>query len=75
MAATSSGSSGVTCGRNRASTVPSGPTRNFSKFHSTSPASPHASPGPLSPAEDAVYSYVTTMVRAYLGQSVWNPVP
>ena len=43
MAATSSGSSGVTCGRNRASTVPSGPTRNFSKFHSTSPASPPAS--------------------------------
>jgi len=37
-------------------------------------ASPHASPGPLSPAEDAVYSYVTTMARAYLGQSVWNPV-
>jgi Rieske 2Fe-2S family protein len=38
-------------------------------------ASPHASPGPLSPAEDAVYSYVTTMARAYLGQSIWNPVP
>ena len=38
-------------------------------------ASPHASPGPLSPAEDAVYFYVTTMARAYLGQSVWNPVP
>ena len=38
-------------------------------------ASPHASPGPLSPAEDAVYAYVTTMARAYRGQSVWNPVP
>ena len=38
-------------------------------------ASPHASPGPLSPAEDAVYSYVTAIARGYLGQSVWNPVP
>jgi Rieske 2Fe-2S family protein len=38
-------------------------------------ASPHASPGPLSPAEDAVYSYVTTIARGYLGRSVWNPVP
>jgi len=36
-------------------------------------ASPHASPGPLSPAEDAVYSFVTTIARAYLGQSVWGP--
>ena len=38
-------------------------------------ASPHASPGPLSPAEDAVYAFVTTMARGYLGQSVWSPVP
>ena len=38
-------------------------------------ASPHASPGPLSPAEDAVYSYVTTIARGYLGESVWSPVP
>jgi glycine betaine catabolism A len=38
-------------------------------------ASPHASPGPLSPAEDAVYSYVTTIARGYLGRSVWSPVP
>ena len=38
-------------------------------------ASPHASPGPLSPAEDAVYSFVTTIARGYLGQSVWSPVP
>jgi Rieske 2Fe-2S family protein len=37
--------------------------------------SPHASPGPLNPSEDAVYFYVTTLARAYLGQSVWNPVP
>ncbi len=36
-------------------------------------ASPHASPGPLSPAEDAVYSFVTTVARAYLGRSVWAP--
>ena len=38
-------------------------------------ASPHASPGPLSPVEDAVYSYVTSIARGYLGQSAWNPVP
>ncbi|HJY74061.1 MAG TPA: aromatic ring-hydroxylating dioxygenase subunit alpha, partial [Streptosporangiaceae bacterium] len=38
-------------------------------------ASPHASPGPLSPAEDAVYAFVTTIARGYLGQSVWSPVP
>ena len=35
-------------------------------------SSPLASPGPLSPVEDAVYSYVTTIARAYLGQSVWS---
>ncbi len=34
--------------------------------------SPHASPGPLSPAEDAVYSFVTTIARGYLGQWVWS---
>ena len=38
-------------------------------------ASPHASPGPLSPAEDAVYSFVTTIARGYLGQPAWSPVP
>ena len=36
-------------------------------------ASPHASPGPLSPAEDAVYSFVTTIARGYLGQAAWTP--
>jgi Rieske 2Fe-2S family protein len=35
-------------------------------------ASPHASPGPLSPAEDAVYSYVTAIARGYLGESLWS---
>jgi glycine betaine catabolism A len=30
-------------------------------------SSPFATPGPLSPAEDAVYSFVTTVARAYLG--------
>jgi glycine betaine catabolism A len=35
-------------------------------------SSPHARPGPLSPDEDAVYSFVTTIARGYLGQSVWN---
>ena len=38
-------------------------------------ASPHARPGPLSPAEDAVYSFVTTIARGYLGQPVSQPVP
>jgi hypothetical protein len=35
----------------------------------------HASPGPLSPAEDAVYSFVTTIARGYLGQRARSPVP
>jgi Rieske 2Fe-2S family protein len=35
-------------------------------------SSPHAMPGPLSPAEDAVYQYVTMIARGYLGQPVWN---
>ena len=34
--------------------------------------SPHALPGPLSPAEDAVYQYVTMIARGYLGQPVRN---
>jgi Rieske 2Fe-2S family protein len=36
-------------------------------------SSPHAVPGPLSPAEDAVYQFVTMVARGYLGQPVWNP--
>ena len=32
--------------------------------------SPFASPGPLAPDEDAVYSFVTTVARGYLGQRV-----
>ena len=43
MAASTSGESGSVRGRNRAATVPSGRTRNFSKFHWMSPASPPAS--------------------------------
>ena len=35
-------------------------------------ASPHSLPGPLAPNEDAVYSFVTTIARGYLGQSVWG---
>jgi Rieske 2Fe-2S family protein len=35
-------------------------------------SSPHAVPGPLSPAEDAVYQYVTMVARGYLGQPIWN---
>ena len=37
-------------------------------------SSPHASPGPLAPDEDAVYSFVTTIARGYLGQIAWGPV-
>jgi hypothetical protein len=32
--------------------------------------SPFAAPGPLSPDEDAVYSFVTTVARGYLGARV-----
>ncbi len=35
-------------------------------------ASPYAVPGPLAPNEDAVYSFVTTIARGYLGQPVWS---
>jgi glycine betaine catabolism A len=35
--------------------------------------SPHARSGPLSPTEDAVYYFVTTLARAYLGESPWIP--
>ncbi len=35
-------------------------------------SSPHAVPGPLNPAEDAVYQFVTMIARGYLGQLVWN---
>lgn len=35
--------------------------------------SPYAVPGPLSPAEDGVYQYVTMVARGYLGQPVWTP--
>jgi glycine betaine catabolism A len=35
-------------------------------------SSEHASPGPLSPDEDAVYQFVTMVGRAYLGERVWN---
>jgi Rieske 2Fe-2S family protein len=38
-------------------------------------ASPHALPGPLAPNEDAVYSFVTTIARGYLGQPVWGVAP
>jgi hypothetical protein len=43
IAATSSGSSGVTIGENRATTSPSASMRNFSKFHRMSPACPSPS--------------------------------
>ena len=37
MACTTSGDSGSVIGSKRATTLPSGPTRNFSKFHRMSP--------------------------------------
>lgn len=43
MATRSSSAAGSTVGANRAATVPSGATRNFSKFHRTSPVCPSAS--------------------------------
>ena len=36
-------------------------------------SSEHAVPGPLSPAEDAVYQFVTQVARGYVGQPVWSP--
>jgi Rieske 2Fe-2S family protein len=36
-------------------------------------SSPHAVPGPLAPAEDAVYRFVTMVARGYLGQPVQHP--
>jgi Rieske 2Fe-2S family protein len=35
-------------------------------------SSEHASPGPLSPEEDAVYQFVTMVARGYLGQPLSN---
>ncbi len=35
-------------------------------------ASRHATPGPLSPDEDAVYQFVTQVARGYTGDSVWK---
>jgi glycine betaine catabolism A len=32
----------------------------------------HATPGPLSPREDAVYRFVTQVARGYTGDSVWK---
>ena len=49
MAAMISSASGSTVGRKRV-TEPSAPTRNFSKFHCTSPASPAASATAVSSA-------------------------
>jgi glycine betaine catabolism A len=35
-------------------------------------SSPHSRPGPLSPVEDAVYQFVTTIARGYLGEPIWS---
>lgn len=34
--------------------------------------SPHFRPGPLAPAEDAVYQWVTMVARGYLGKSLYR---
>jgi Rieske 2Fe-2S family protein len=34
----------------------------------------HATPGPLSPDEDAVYMFVNQVARGYTGNSVWKTV-
>ena len=36
-------------------------------------SSPHATPGPLPPDEDAVYQFVTMVARGYQGQPVVEP--
>jgi len=36
-------------------------------------ASPHAQPGPLSPEEDAVYHFMTTVAHGYQGQPIYAP--
>jgi Rieske 2Fe-2S family protein len=38
-------------------------------------SSPHATPGPLSPEEDAVYQFVTMVARGYEGRPVRNVAP
>ncbi len=38
-------------------------------------SSEHAQPGPLSPDEDAVYQFVTTIARGYQGEPVWSAAP
>jgi Rieske 2Fe-2S family protein len=38
-------------------------------------SSPHALPGPLSAAENGVYSFVTMIARGYLGQPAGKPEP
>jgi glycine betaine catabolism A len=35
-------------------------------------SSEHALPGPLSPDEDAVYRFVTSVARGYQGESIWS---
>ena len=38
-------------------------------------SSPHATAGPLSAQEDAVYQFVTMIARGYQGHPVWQPGP
>jgi len=72
IAARTCGSSGSVRGRKRASTEPSAPTRNFSKFHWTSPVWPSGSGVRLELGEDriAVVAVHVDLVRHREGHAV-----
>ena len=65
--AITSGASGSVRGRNRLTTSPPGASRNFSKFHCTSPASPSASAVLVSSAYSGCRSAPLTSVLASSG--------
>src|SRR5215470_4961937 len=68
MEETSSGSSGSVIGRYRAMTFPSGPTRNFSKFHWMSPASPAASGSAVNSAYNGCLPGPLTSIFSNIGK-------
>src|SRR5258705_7700001 len=67
-AATSSGASGSVSGRNRATTEPDGSTRNFSKFHRTSPAFPSGSGASMSRPKSSCRSGPLTSTFSVIGK-------
>ena len=72
MAATSSGDSGSTCGRNRWTVSPPGETRNFSKFHMMSPATPSASGTRVSDAYSGCRPGPLTSILSRIGKVTPN---